>query len=140
MIRFGFFTLALLLCGPVPALAAVDGFHLEPGKWEVTTTRRMSMMPGDQIDTREQCITEANSDPSADMDPGGDCQVVDRTESANAVEWRVQCNLEGTPATGIGRMQSEGGTATGSMRIEMTVQGVAASFEMEWSGRRLGEC
>jgi hypothetical protein len=137
MIRTGFLTLALFLCGP---LYAADDFRLEPGNWEVTTTRRMSMMPGEQVDTRQQCITEADSDPSANMDPGGDCQVVERTESANAVEWRVQCNMEGTPATGIGRMQSEGATATGSIRVEMSVQGVPASFEMEWSGRRLGDC
>jgi hypothetical protein len=133
-------TIALCLGSLLSASALAQGFRLEPGNWEMTSKRRMSMMPGEKTETDRQCITKAQTDPTQAMETGGHCQVVDRTETENSVEWKMECDMDGTAATGTGMVQSNGDTATGRLSIEMTVQGTPASFEMEWSGRRLGDC
>lgn len=132
-------TAALLLAGPAHA---EDGIKITPGKWRITMTSQMPMMPQPRTKTSEECIARDTLSPEMLMENAEQCELTDIQIDGNKVTWQMSCNNpQGEGDFGAqGMLDVNGDTLQGRMDIAMTVNGQSMNASMDWAGQRIGDC
>ena len=129
--------LAFGAAGPAAAL------EVEPGLWEFQVTVQGGMM-GNQVLTNQQCLQDADLDPTTFQTQMGPCSVDDTSTSADSLSWTFSCNLQGMETSGKGTMYASGDTVRGSVRMTMSMPATAGgqqfTLDNTWAGRRVGDC
>lgn len=129
---------ALLFAGS----ASAAGIAIDPGQWEMTTTMTMSMLPEPQIETALECIEEDILDPETyDMEEDNPCSIGDVVIDGNTAHWSINCPAEnGQVMNGQWEVTSHGDTLTGKGAMSAEFSGQKMSFDMAWTGKRIGDC
>ncbi len=132
--------LALGLVSTSQVLAA--GVTIEPGLWELTTTR--SSFKGGEgpiTETEQTCIKESEYDPvNMFKDLPEDCEPIQQQVDGNSLTFSLTCMAEGAEQKISGKFTSGGTTAEGRTDIEMNFMGQKLSMNSEFTGKRLGDC
>ncbi len=120
--------------------------NMQDGLWEITMKMEMPGMPaGMKPQVMQQCITRKDlEDPKKTAPSGGDprdnrCQMTDYKMQGNTASWNMECKGEGA-MTGSGTATYNGTSYTGTNRMTMKRGGQVQTMNMQYSGRRLGEC
>lgn len=124
------------------ATAIADGVSIDPGEWEMTTTMTMSMMPQPQTNTVKECIEESELSPEDfDMDEDNPCNITDVVIDGDTASWSINCPVEnGMVMEGKWEFTSNGDSITGAGNMAAEMAGQTMSFDMTWSGKRIGDC
>ena len=122
--------------------AYAAGISIDPGKWEMTSTMTMSMMPQPQISTDIECIEEDELSPEDfNMDEENPCEITEVTIEGNKARWSISCPTEGGQVMkGHWEVSSGGDSLTGKGSMTMEYSGQTMGFDMSWEGKRIGEC
>ena len=133
--------LAVLAIASSPVLA--EGIPVEPGKWEITTTMTMPMLPAPQTMTVEECFEDEIMDmddmATDELDPN--CSYDLGQVDGTTMQWSIDC-----PVDGGGTMHAEwvatsgGDTVDGEGNMTMSIQGQTMDMQMTWTGKRVGSC
>lgn len=116
-------------------------FRVKAGKWQVTSTTSMPMMPEPQTMTETECITEEQTDPLAMMKENQACTIKDRSMSGDTVTWKMECPVDGgSPAVAEGKMTGSGEAISGEMQMKMQMGDQSMTVKTSWKGKRLGDC
>ena len=129
--------IGLLLGSSVLAETTVS---ITPGKWQVTTTLSMSMMPQSRVETVTECVKEDVFSAENMLQDDQSCTFVERSVSGNTLSWTMECATDAGPATGKGQFTSHGKSADGTMEMTMTAQGQTFTTKMIWQGKHIGAC
>ncbi len=134
------FVLALALASAADAWA--DGLKVEPGEWEFTSQTDAPGMPDMGPITRRECVEESSFSPDDfQKDMEGGCTISDVKATASTLTWKLSCSaMQGGEMTGRGRFESKGDTISGTMDMQMSVNGQPMSMQVRWSGKRVGPC
>jgi hypothetical protein len=127
-----------LVSGPVFA----EGIPIEPGKWKMTSTMVMPMLPQPRVTDKFECIEEDEISPEAMTDEGMDsgCTFDTRIVDGNTMKWSMSCNSEGGESRGEWEVTSHGDTLNGEGAITVDMQGQSMVMTMTWDGQRVGDC
>ena len=124
----------------IPAFA--EGIPIEPGKWEMTSTMSMPMLPQPRVNTSTECIEESELSPETmtegDMDSS--CAFKDMTVDGNTMKWSMDCDANGGASRGEWEVTSHGDSLAGEGTLTVDVQGQAMVMTMNWDGKRVGGC
>ena len=133
-----FFFAGILFAGT----ALAEGVSVNPGKWEMTMTMQMSMMPAPQTKTTTECIEKDELGPAEfHMEEDSPCDFSDVVVDDDTVSWNVNCpGPAGGDMKGEWSFTSLGDTITGSGSMSAEMAGQTMDFNMEWDGKRVGEC
>jgi hypothetical protein len=129
---------AILLAGT----ASAAGLSIEPGKWEMTSTMTMTMMPQPHVTTNVECMEEDELSPEDfNMDEENPCEITEVTIEDNSARWLISCPTEGGQTMdGHWEVSSTGDSLTGKGAMTMEYSGQKMGFEMSWQGKRIGDC
>ena len=118
------------------------GVAIQPGKWEMTSTMTMTMMNQPQTNTVQQCIEEDELNPeSFNMDQDNPCKFSDIKVDGNSASWSIVCPTQGgMTMDGTWQFTSNGDSITGSGSMSTEMSGQTIGFDMNWSGKRIGDC
>jgi hypothetical protein len=131
----------LLFCQfSMPAFA--EGIPIEPGRWEMTSTMNMPMLPQPRVSSDIECIRESELSPEAMTEEGMDssCSYDSRVVDGNTMKWAMDCKLEEGASHGEWEVTSHGDTLVGEGAVTVDVQGQAMVMTMLWEGKRVGAC
>jgi len=133
---------AALLIGLVSGPVLAEGIPIEPGKWKMTSTMRMPMLPQPRVTTELECIEESEISPEAMTDEGmgSDCTFDTRIIDGNTMKWSMNCDSEGGASRGEWEVTSHGDTLSGEGTITVDMQGQSMVMTMDWSRERVGDC
>lgn len=135
------FTSGLLLVAATAAnVTLAEEFRVPPGMWEITSSSTMSLMPQAQTRTQRECINAEDSDPVRLMAKQPGCELLERQIEKQTLRWRMRCSMEEGEATAAGEFILDGDSARGKMVMEMSMQNMPVTMEMQWRGRRIGDC
>ena len=131
-----------LLIGLVSGPVLAEGIPIEPGKWKMTSTMRMPMLPQPRVTTELECIEESEISPEAMTDEGmgSSCTFDTRIIDGNTMKWSMNCDSEGGASRGEWEVTSHGDTLNGEGTITVDMQGQSMVMTMAWSGERIGDC
>ncbi len=147
-------TVLICSCLLLPAAGFAASFHMNPGKWEFTTTVNMPMMPAPQVTKNTECVTkeEAERDPLANLtNIGKECTITEKKMNGARLDYTMECNQQGMISKGKGYFSSQGDTASGAMEMTMDMpEGIPAGMpgmangamtvKTSWQARRIGPC
>jgi hypothetical protein len=147
-------TVLSLACLLLPVAGFAASFHINPGKWEFTTTVNMPMLPTPQTSTTTECVTreEVEKDPLAALkDIGEECRITRKTIKGSRLEFAMECNQQGMTSRGKGYFEAQGDTSSGAMEMTMQMpEGMPAGMpgmangamtvKTSWQARRIGTC
>jgi len=135
-------TLIILLIALASFDAFADGIPIEPGKWEMTSTVNMPMMPQPRVTTTTECIEENEITPETlsdeGMDPG--CTFDTGIVEGNTMKWSIDCSQAEGAVHGEWEATSHGNTMTGEGTMTVDMQGQPMVMTMNWDGKRIGDC
>jgi hypothetical protein len=123
-----------------------EGPDIKPGKWEITTTVTMPMMPEAKVMTMTKCVTaeEVNSGFLAAMIEDDICKVLNKEETGNTIKFEVECDGGmDVKMRGNGSFTTKGTTASGKMEMTMNIPqmgGQSTKMTQEWESKRIGNC
>ena len=131
-----------LLFSLVSSAAFAEGIPIEPGKWEMTSTMNMPMLPQPRVSTELECIEDSEMSPEAMTDEGMDssCTFDTRIVDGNTMKWSMNCDAEGGASRGEWEVTSHGDTLNGEGTITVDMQGQSMVMTMIWDGKRVGDC
>lgn len=136
--------LALLALAVLGGAAAADDTALRyrPGKWETTTTMRMSMLPEPQVRTSTDCLREGDYSAARLMRDQRGCTVSDPVVTARSIRWSATCPAPNGSATGRGEytISDDGERGTGRVTIDMAMGDQRMTMTMDIASRRIGDC
>lgn len=119
-----------------------EGIPVEPGKWEMTSTMQMPMLPEPRVTTVTECMEKSEitmDDMGADeMDPN--CSFDMKQLDGDTMSWSVDCPVEGGTSHGEWTATSAGDSVTGDGKIVVSFQGQSMEMTMSWTGQRIGPC
>lgn len=129
--------LALVL----PCMALAEGVAVNPGRWEMSMTMNMPMMPAPQVRTETECVEETELNPE-DFQMEGDspCAVGDIDVDGDTVRWTLQCPSEMGSMSGEWSFTSSGDSMHGEGSMTADMGGQKMELTMSWEGRRVGDC
>ena len=122
------------------AVMAENTVSITPGKWQVTTTMSMSMMPQQRVETVKECVTEDVFSAENMLQDDQSCTFIERKVSSNTLSWTMECATDAGPAQGKGQFTSHGKSADGTMEMTMIAQGQTFTTKMIWQGKHIGPC
>lgn len=124
-----------------PVGAWAQGVAMEPGKWEMTTTMTMSMMPAPQVRTVTECYTEDEFDPEKfNTNPDSTCATSDIEVDGQTITWNIVCPTEMGNMEGKWSFVSGGDTVSGTGDMSANMGDQVITFNMIWKGKRVGDC
>ncbi|MCW8924750.1 MAG: DUF3617 domain-containing protein [Xanthomonadales bacterium] len=135
-----------LLCGLTAMIFVVSanaqGVSITPGKWEMTSTMTMSMLPTPQTFTATECVKESELSPDHfNMDEENPCNFSNVEMGGDTARWSIECPSEGGPAMkGQWEFTSHGDTLSGNGSMTANYGGQEMGFTMTWEGKRIGDC
>ena len=122
--------------------ALAQGIPVEPGLWSITTTMNMPMMPQPQTVTVEECFEDEVMDMDDmamdDLDPN--CTYDLGQVDGNSMRWNIDCPMEGGTSHAEWLATSGGDTVQGEGKISISINGQNMEMNMNWTGKRIGEC
>lgn len=122
--------------------ALAEGIPVEPGLWSITTTMNMPMMPQPQTVTVEECFEDEVMDMDDmamdDLDPN--CTYDLGQVDGNSMRWNIDCPMEGGTSHAEWLATSGGDTVQGEGKISISINGQNMEMNMNWTGKRIGEC
>ena len=134
------YTVLLFCLFSISAIA--EGITIEPGRWEMTSTMNMPMLPQPRVNTDVECIHESELSPEAmtedSMDSG--CSFDTMMVDGNTMKWSMDCTLEEGASHGEWEVTSHGDTLSGDGTVTVDVQGQAMVMTMAWEGKRIVAC
>lgn len=135
-------TLSFVVMMLLASTANAKGVPIDPGLWEMTTTMRMSMMPQPQTSTDTECIEEFEMNPEDfNMDEENPCKITEVTIDGNTARWLISCPTGGgMTMEGKWEFTSKGDSIAGTGSMTAEVAGQDMSFDMDWTGKRIGPC
>ncbi|NNL66945.1 MAG: DUF3617 family protein [Myxococcales bacterium] len=128
---------ALLL---LPSLALAGGMKVDPGKWEIHSIARMSMMPTPRESTQTQCVRESEMKPGEFLKDEDGCRVSDVVAEKARMAWTLVCDSGGGRMSGDAEFHSTGSTMKGRMTLTMKHGGIDMTVVRIFDGRRVGDC
>lgn len=142
MIRTRWMPLVVAALSLAATAASAGSLKFKPGKWEMSTTVKSPMLPQAHTTTEKECITpEEARDPLKEMVTDENCEISDRSESGDALTWKMKCRGDGGQTmAGTGEIRTDGDAASGKMEVTMEMEGRSISMETNWKGKRLGDC
>lgn len=134
-----FATLAAILFA---SNCSAEGIPIDPGKWEMTSTMKMSMMTQPQTSTTRKCIKEEVIAPETfSMNEEHPCKVTDVKLEENTASWSINCPVDnGAVMEGQWKVTSHGDSLVGNGTMVSEIAGQKVDFEMSWEGKRIGDC
>jgi Protein of unknown function (DUF3617) len=128
--------------GTPAAVAADPVLRYQPGKWETTTTMRMSMLPTPQVRTSTECLREGDYSAERLMRDQHGCTVVDPVVTPTSIRWSATCPSPNGSATGRGEytITDDGLRGHGRVTIDMKMGDRTTTMTMEIASRRVGDC
>lgn len=136
--RIAALTLVLAPVSFSTAAGAKDGPTMNPGKWEVKSVSKSSMMPKEKVTTTTECVKEDKNPLEAIME-GGKCKVTKQEIKGRTVTWDMDCGDEHS-AKGTGSFTADGDSGEGVIEMNMKVQNMEMSVKNTWTGKRVGDC
>lgn len=130
--------LAAALLASAPAFAG--GMKVDPGKWEIHSIARMSMMPTPRESTSTQCVRESEMKPGEFLDDADGCRVSDVVAEKTRMAWKLVCESGGGRMDGNAEFHSTGSTMKGRMTLNMKHGGMDMTMVRIFDGRRVGDC
>lgn len=123
-------------------IATADGLAIDAGKWEMTSTMTMTMMPTPQTNTVTECIKENEINPETiNMGEENPCAISDVKNDGDSISWSINCPVEGGMVmTGTWEMTSKGDSISGKGSMSTEFSGQQMGFDMTWDGKRIGNC
>ena len=71
------------------------GLNLKEGRYEITSTVKMSGMPMQPPPTTiTECVTQQDPVPNQQAD-SGNCRITDMKTTGNTVTWEMECDQQG---------------------------------------------
>jgi hypothetical protein len=119
-----------------------EAFRMDPGLWRFTTITNMSFSRETKTETKTKCVTpETAADILKEM-TARDCKIEDRKESADRLEWKMECHGAPyeSPMRGTAQITTTGESIDGTMDMAVEIEGHRMTFKTTWKGRRIGEC
>jgi len=129
---------AALLMLPLAANAAE--LAINPGLWETTMTRTNPMTGDPTTETTTECVKQTSFNPSDMVKEAKGCELVKDELNGDTLEFRMECNVQGSKATMDGRFQTDGQTGNGNMDMVMKMGEMNMTMNMEWTSKRIGDC
>jgi len=125
---------------PISALA--EGISIEPGKWEITTTITIPILPQPRVTTKTECMKERELSPETmtDDDTDSDCTLNTVVVDGNTMKWSMDCQGKEGNSRGEWEVTSRGDTLTGEGKVTVDVQEQDMVMTMNWEGKRIGDC
>lgn len=113
---------------------------INPGLWETTMTRTNFMATEPVTETTTQCVKETSFDPGSMMKDAQGCNLVEEELNGDTLNFRMECNIQGTQGTVEGTFQTDGQTGQGNMDMTINLGEMNMSMNMEWVAQRIGDC
>ena len=121
--------------------ALADGVAVNPGRWEMTMTMEMSLMPAPQTRSFTKCIEEKELGPdSFNMDENSPCDFSGVAIDGDSVSWSINCPSPAGAMVGHWEFTSSGDSVVGSGSMSADIVGQSMEFTMNWEGERVGDC
>jgi hypothetical protein len=121
--------------------ALAEQFQVKSGKWKVTSTALNPMMPGGGNHVMTQCFDQSGITPDSLMKQSGDCNFTEVDVTASEMSWKMDCPGNGGGNTiAEAKFTSTGEAMTGTMTMNMSVNGQQMSFDRTWQGEWVGPC
>lgn len=125
---------------PPSGAFAADALEIEPGKWKTRTTMKSTMSPEPRVTERTECVTEGEWDPDTFMKDANGCTFSDVNASAQRLQWKVTCNMQGGQMSGAADYRSKGDSVEGEMRMDMDAGAMQITMDFAFEGNRIGDC
>jgi hypothetical protein len=121
---------------------ADDGIEITPGKWRITATSQMPMMPQPQSKTTEECVKESKISPTTLFKENNECQLADVKVDGNDMTWQMTCNNpEGEGSLSAdGNLTVDGDSLQGRINMAIKVADQSMEYDITWEGERIGDC
>jgi ABC-type oligopeptide transport system substrate-binding subunit len=114
---------------------------IKEGLWEVSSQVSMAAMPMKiPAMTMQQCFTKQSMSPENILQQNN-CQMHDLDIQNNQVRWSMNCEQEGMKMQGLGKIQYQKTSFSGT--FDMTMSGApqgAMAIQTKITGRYLGKC
>ncbi|MBW1893021.1 MAG: DUF3617 family protein [Deltaproteobacteria bacterium] len=118
------------------ASIAFAGPNIKEGKWEMTTKMEMAGMPMEMpAVTHTQCLTKKDLVPQNAPDDQK-CEPVKTKINGNTVTWTINCNSEGGPAKGSGKITYSGDSFKGTVKMKQGGMDMTSHI----TGKYIGKC
>lgn len=126
----------------LPGLAvAADGVQMTPGKWEMTMTMKLSMMPNPQTKTETVCIEDEEFTPEDfNLEQDTPCELSEIEVDGDTMRWSVNCPAPTGSMTGSWEFTSHGDTVTGTGEMSAQMANMSIDMNMDWAGKHIGDC
>ena len=114
---------------------------IKEGLWEVSSKVSMAGMPMQMpAVTMEQCFTKQSMSPENILQQNN-CQMINKDIKNNQVRWEMSCEQEGMKMQGVGKIQYQKTSFSGTFNMTMSgsPQG-AMAMQTEMTGRYIGKC
>ncbi len=133
MVKNMFFIAVLILATVSITLAGPD---IKEGKWEMTTKMEMKGMPMEMPPvTHTQCLTKKDFVPQ-NAPNEQKCEPVQSKINGNTVTWTINCNGQGGPATGSGKITYSGDSFKGVVKMKQGGMDMTSHI----TGKYIGKC
>jgi hypothetical protein len=121
---------------------AEDGIEITPGKWRITATSNMPMMPQPQSKTTEECIEESKISPTTLFKENNECRLANVEVDGNDMAWQMTCdNPEGEGnLSADGNLSVDRDSLQGRIEMAIKVADQSMSYDITWEGERIGDC
>ncbi len=132
---------AIAIC-LLSAAHADDGIEITPGKWRITATSNMPMMPQPQSKTTEECIKESKISPTTLFKENNECRLADVKVDGNDMAWQMTCdNPQGEGSLSAdGILTVAGDNLQGRIEMAIKVADQSMNYDITWEGERIGDC
>jgi hypothetical protein len=125
----------------LPSVASAgDALQVNPGKWKTRTSMKSTMSPEPRVTERTECVTESEWDPDTFMKDVEGCALTDVNSSAQRMQWKVACNVQGGRMDGDADYRSQGDRVEGEMRLDMDAGAMKITMDLTFEGNRIGDC
>lgn len=139
--------LGMLVSGLLAAsgLSTAAQPNVQPGEWEYSNVTRISTggqaMPAQQ-DSHRECVTaEDIANPELFSEDMGDCEITDKTLSRSSMRYNMHCTSDdGMTSNMAMNIQFKGDSMEGQMDGKMNTPMGEMTMQMQFEGKRLGDC
>ena len=116
------------------------GLNLKEGRYEITSTVKMSGMPMQPPPTTiTECVTQQDPVPNQQAD-SGNCRITDMKTTGNTVTWEMECDQQGQEMKSRGQMVYQGDRFEGTIDTQMGPQAGNMKMTTTIKGQRIGDC
>jgi hypothetical protein len=141
MIRLARLAVLVLAVGVgFEAWAEDKDFHVEPGQWEFETMSQPPMAAAPTTKVSTDCVEDGEMSPERLTAGMPDCVVSDIVSNPEKMSWTMVCPTPMGEMQGTGEFKSTGETLTGSLILNVALDGQPVKIENSWKGKRIGPC